>query len=139
MTKMQALLFLSVAVFLQSAPAHAQNPAVGDAARFAPPDADDPAKRAASPPAMPQQGVDPSHAAGLAKGLAGFKKHVEPINESCCLRCHGGEKFGSELALNDRDGLLKGGLHGPARVPGKSKEGLLVRLVNHQKEPFMPK
>ncbi len=83
--------------------------------------------------------LDPEHAAKMAKGLDLFKKHIKPLLETKCLRCHGGQKTESELDLNDRDGLLKGGLHGPAIVPGKSKESLLVKLVNHQNEPFMPK
>jgi Protein of unknown function (DUF1549)/Protein of unknown function (DUF1553)/Planctomycete cytochrome C len=83
--------------------------------------------------------LDPEHAAKMAKGLDLFKKHVKPLIESKCLRCHGGQKIESELDLSDRDSLVKGGLHGPAIVPGKSKDSLLIKLVGHQKEPFMPK
>jgi hypothetical protein len=83
--------------------------------------------------------LDPDHAAKMAKGLALFKKSIKPLIESKCLRCHGGVKVESELDLSDRDGLVKGGLHGPAIVPGKSKDSLLLKLVRHQKEPFMPK
>jgi hypothetical protein len=83
--------------------------------------------------------LDPEHAAKMAKGLDLFKKHVKPLIESKCLRCHGGNKIESELDLSDRDSLVKGGLHGPAIVPGKSKDSLLIKLVGHQKEPFMPK
>src|SRR5262249_12187197 len=70
--------------------------------------------------------LDPEHAAKMAKGLDLFKKHVRPLIESKCLRCHGGTKVESELDLSDRDHLIKGGLHGPAIVPGKSKDSLLV-------------
>src|SRR5262245_7119039 len=83
--------------------------------------------------------LDPEHAAKMAKGLALFKQSIKPLIESKCLRCHGGQKVESELNLGDRDSLVKGGLHGPAIVPGKSKESLLIKLVNHQKDPFMPK
>ena len=87
----------------------------------------------------PPKDLDPEHAAKMVKGLELFKKHVKPLIESRCLRCHGGQKVESELDLSDRDSLVKGGLHGPAIVPGKSKDSLLVKLVNHQKDPFMPK
>src|SRR6266496_2326291 len=83
--------------------------------------------------------LDPEHAAKMAKGLDLFKKHVKPLIENKCLRCHGGQKTESEFDLGDRDSLVKGGLHGPAIVPGKSKDSLLIKLVNHQKDPFMPK
>ncbi len=83
--------------------------------------------------------LDPEHAAKMAKGLDLFKKQIKPLIETKCLRCHGGAKIESELDLSDRDGLLKGGLHGPAIVSGKSTDSLLVKLVNHQKDPFMPK
>jgi hypothetical protein len=83
--------------------------------------------------------LDPDHAAKMTKGLALFKKSIKPLIESKCLRCHGGQKVESELDLGDRDSLVKGGLRGPAIVPGKSKESLLIKLVNHQKDPFMPK
>src|SRR5437773_9916408 len=83
--------------------------------------------------------LDPEHAAKMAKGLDLFKKHVKPLIENKCPRCHGGLKTESELDLSDRDSLVKGGLHGPAIVPGKSKDSLLIKLVSHQKDPFMPK
>jgi hypothetical protein len=83
--------------------------------------------------------LDPDHAAKMAKGLALFKKSIKPLIESKCLRCHGGVKVESELDLSDRDSLVKGGLHGPAVVPGKSKDSLLLKLVRHEKDPFMPK
>jgi hypothetical protein len=83
--------------------------------------------------------LDPEHAAKMAKGLDLFKKHVKPLLAAKCLRCHGGQKIESELDLSDRDSLVKGGLHGPAIVPGKSKDSLLIKLINHQKEPFMPR
>jgi hypothetical protein len=98
-----------------------------------------PAAAHAQAPTPPRKDLDPEHAAKMAKGLDLFKKHVKPVIESRCLRCHGGQKVESELDLSDRDSLVKGGLHGPAIVPGKSKDSLLIKLINHQKDPFMPR
>jgi cytochrome c553 len=82
--------------------------------------------------------VDPDHAAKMVKGLDLFKKHVKPIFETKCLRCHGGKKIESDFDLSDREGLLKGGQIGNSVVPGKSKESQLVKLIMHAKEPHMP-
>jgi hypothetical protein len=82
--------------------------------------------------------VGADHAEKMVKGLDVFKKHVKPLFESKCLRCHGGKKIESDFDLSDRDGLLKGGQIGNSVVPGKSKESQLVKLITHAKEPHMP-
>src|SRR4051794_17194790 len=82
--------------------------------------------------------VDPEHAARMAQGLDVFKKQVRPLLEQKCLECHGGKAIEAELDLSDRESLLRGGQSGPAIVPGKSRDSLLVKLVNHQREPHMP-
>jgi Protein of unknown function (DUF1549)/Protein of unknown function (DUF1553)/Planctomycete cytochrome C len=90
-----------------------------------------PAKKAPDP-------VGADHAEKMIKGLDVFKKHVKPIFESKCLRCHGGKKIESDFDLSDREGLLKGGQIGNSVVPGKSKESQLVKLIAHAREPHMP-
>jgi hypothetical protein len=93
-----------------------------------------------APLAAQEAKLDPDHAAKMAKGLELFKKQVRPVLEAKCLRCHGGGKMvESDLDLADREGLLKGGQAGPAIVVGKSKESLLLRLINHAREPHMPR
>ncbi len=93
----------------------------------------------AQQPAEKTEPLNADHAAKMARGLELFKKQVRPILERSCLRCHGGKKIESDFDLNDRSGLLKGGLAGPAIVPGKSKESLLVKLIGHARAPHMPK
>jgi hypothetical protein len=83
--------------------------------------------------------VDPDHAAKMAKGLDLFKKHIKPLLQDRCLRCHGGrDKIEAAFDLSDRDHLLKGGDSGPAVLVGKGRDSLLYKLVAHQKEPHMP-
>ncbi len=82
--------------------------------------------------------VDKDHAARMAQGVQLFKDKVRPVLMSKCLRCHGGKKIESEFDLHDRELLLKGGMGGPAVLPGKSKESLLYKVVAHLKEPHMP-
>ncbi len=82
--------------------------------------------------------LDKDHAAKMAKGLALFKAHVKPTLLKRCVRCHGGDKTRGEFDMTDRAELLKGGSHGPAVLPGKSKASFLYQVISHQREPHMP-
>ena len=52
-----------------------------------------------------------------------------------CLPCHGRRRQEAGLDLRTREGLLKGGKSGPAIVPGKPEESLLVRRIRAQEMP----
>jgi mono/diheme cytochrome c family protein len=82
--------------------------------------------------------LDKDHAAKMARGLDVFKQHVRPVLVEQCLRCHGGKKTEAGFDLSDRDRLLKGGEAGPAILVGRGKDSLLVKMIAHQKEPYMP-
>jgi len=58
-----------------------------------------------------------------------FGKDIQPIFANSCVICHGVNAQRSNLRLDSRAALLKGGLSGPAIIPGKSAESLLVRLI----------
>ena len=60
-----------------------------------------------------------------------FQREVWPLLENTCLRCHGPEKHKADLRLDSREAALKGGENGPALVPGKPGESLLLKLVRH--------
>ena len=60
-----------------------------------------------------------------------FQMEVWPLLERTCLRCHGPEKHKADLRLDSREAALKGGESGPALVPGKPEESLLLKLVRH--------
>jgi mono/diheme cytochrome c family protein len=57
-----------------------------------------------------------------------------------CFECHGaeGEVKGS-LSLASRDAALAGGDSGPAAVPGKPQESLLVEAIRYQGLKMPPK
>jgi cytochrome c553 len=82
--------------------------------------------------------LDKDHAAKMARGLDVFKQHVRPVLVETCLRCHGGKKTEANFDLSDRDRLLKGGDAGPAILVGRAKDSLLIKMIAHQKEPYMP-
>ncbi|HEY2411863.1 MAG TPA: PSD1 and planctomycete cytochrome C domain-containing protein [Pirellulaceae bacterium] len=69
-----------------------------------------------------------------------FEKQVRPILAARCLECHSGkaEKAKGGLRLDSRAAAMKGGDTGPAVVPGKSKESLLVDAINYGELYQMP-
>jgi hypothetical protein len=62
-----------------------------------------------------------------------FEKKVRPVLVNQCYGCHSAEtKPAGGLRVDDRKGLLTGGNAGPAIVPGKPKESLLLRRVTQK-------
>ncbi len=59
-----------------------------------------------------------------------FETRVRPVFARNCYVCHTDTHLGG-LEVNSRQALLKGGNSGPAIVPGKPGESLLVQAVNH--------
>ncbi len=68
-----------------------------------------------------------------------FEKEVRPLLIDRCLKCHGGEKTRGGLKLTSRDAILQGGDTGPAAVPGKPNDSLLVQLLHRDDTTRMPK
>ncbi len=59
-----------------------------------------------------------------------FESRVRPLLVANCYDCHtDGAKGG--LRVDSREALIKGGRRGPAIVPGKPEESLLIAAVNH--------
>lgn len=67
-----------------------------------------------------------------------FEKEILPIFRRSCLACHSASERQGELVLESPAGILKGGDTGPAVVPGKSAESLLLTLASQQDDPAMP-
>ncbi len=70
-----------------------------------------------------------------------FTTKIEPLLKQRCFECHSHEKkMRGGLTLDSRSGWEKGGDLGPAVVPGKPEESLLIRMVRwsddeHQMPP----
>lgn len=62
-----------------------------------------------------------------------FESRVRPVLVTHCYACHTSSQLGG-LRLDSREGLLKGGKSGPALVPGKPEESLLIRAVQQVDE-----
>ncbi|MCA9096331.1 MAG: DUF1549 domain-containing protein, partial [Planctomycetaceae bacterium] len=61
-----------------------------------------------------------------------FEKKVRPILAGKCFRCHGDQKTGGELRTDTRGALIQGGDSGPAVIPGKPEESLLLEAVRSE-------
>jgi hypothetical protein len=61
-----------------------------------------------------------------------FKRDIAPILEERCWYCHGEDEQESNLRLDLRPQMLRGGDSGlSAVVPGKPKNSYLIELINH--------
>lgn len=68
-----------------------------------------------------------------------FESKVRPLLIAQCINCHGPEKARGGLRLDSRAGWAKGGDSGPAVVPGKPDDSLLIKAVKYlDKDLQMP-
>ncbi len=68
-----------------------------------------------------------------------FESKVRPLLASKCVQCHGAEKQKGELRLDSLAAMLKGGESGPAVVPAKPAESLLIEAINYESFEMPPK
>src|SRR3954462_1476290 len=76
-----------------------------------------------------------------AAGVDFFEKKIRPVLSEKCYKCHSAdaEKIKGGLLLDTRDGIRRGGDDGPAVVPGKLEESLLIDAIRYQhKDTAMP-
>ena len=77
---------------------------------------------------------------GVAEREVSFGKDIKPLLEASCIQCHAKGKTKGGLSLETREALLKGGDTGPAALPGKGKDSLIVKLVSStDPDEVMPK
>ncbi len=65
--------------------------------------------------------------------LVHFESRIRPVLAESCYECHSVEsgKAKGGLRLDDREAVLRGGDSGPALVPGKPGESLLLSAIRH--------
>jgi mono/diheme cytochrome c family protein len=62
-----------------------------------------------------------------------FRKKIQPIFTEHCYKCHShGDKIKGGLVVDSLSGVLTGGDTGPAVVPGKPEESLLIKAVAYE-------
>jgi hypothetical protein len=67
-----------------------------------------------------------------------FEKYVRPVLVEKCIACHGAAKQRGGLRLDSADALRKGGDSGPAVVPGKPEQSLILKAVRREGDLKMP-
>jgi cytochrome c553 len=77
-------------------------------------------------------------AAPSAADVEFFEKQVRPILAARCHECHGEKQQKASLRLDSRTGVLTGGDSGPAALPGKPSESLLVDAIRYGDTYQMP-
>ncbi len=65
-----------------------------------------------------------------------FETKIRPVLMTSCAKCHSktAEKLKASLLVDSRDALRKGGDTGPAVVPGKPEESLLLTAIRYTDE-----
>jgi hypothetical protein len=63
---------------------------------------------------------------------------VHAVFAKHCVSCHNATDEEGELVLESFATLMKGGESGQVIVPGKADQSLLLKLIRHEKKPFMP-
>jgi mono/diheme cytochrome c family protein len=84
------------------------------------------------------QAADKKDDTAKAPSRVSFYRAVRPILQRSCSGCHQPAKRSGKLLLTTYEGLKAGGETGPAFIPGKPKDSLLVQYISGDK-PEMPK
>src|ERR1051325_6172240 len=70
----------------------------------------------------------------LAEDFEFFEKRIRPVLVERCYKCHSkeAEKLKSELFLDSKEGMLKGGESGiPAIIPGNAEKSRLIEAIRY--------
>ena len=90
-------------------------------------------------------GLVPSVASGAEgadrEGLEFFEKRIRPVLVQECYQCHSAEKKQAKggLRLDTRAAMLAGGDSGPALVPGKPGESVILNALRYEDLQMPPK
>lgn len=67
-----------------------------------------------------------------------YPKQIAPLFRKYCEGCHSVDDPEGKFAIDSYQGLLKGGKHGPAVLPGDSRSSRLIRMIKGEAKPVMP-
>ena len=91
-----------------------------------------PAPTPAAKPAAPEIIIPPAGPIS-ADDRNFFEAHVRPVLVNECYKCHSrdADKIKGGLMLDTREGVLHGGDTGPALVPGKPDDSLMIKAISY--------
>src|SRR5688572_2372629 len=77
------------------------------------------------------------------EGIEFFERKIRPVLVEQCYQCHSADavktkKLRGGLYLDTKAALLRGGENGPAIIPGKPKESLLIKALHYEDGLKMP-
>lgn len=84
-------------------------------------------------PLTGHQALEPRKQASRATPVD-FVRDIQPILRDNCYECHAGNTEEGGLNLGIQTRALRGGDSGPAIVPGKSDESLLIQMISGSDE-----
>jgi hypothetical protein len=75
-----------------------------------------------------------------AEGLEFFEAKIRPVLAKSCYPCHSSatKTVPGGLFLDSRSGMRTGGVSGPAIVPGKPEESVLIRAIHYENRKMPP-
>ena len=78
------------------------------------------------------------------EGIDFFEQKIRPVLVDRCYSCHSANAAAKKnlkggLLLDTREALRKGGESGPAIIPGKPRESLLIAAIRHESLEMPPK
>ncbi len=113
--------------------------AVGAASRAAPP-APVPEQTAAAPKTGAAKPDPPRLGGPTAEGIEFFETHIRPVLVSKCYQCHSADSkiLRGGLRLDTAERMQAGGESGPAVVPNKPEESLLISALRYQNYEMPP-
>ena len=76
--------------------------------------------------------------AGAKEEPVSFEADVRPILGNRCMPCHDPDRARGGLDLSRYDATLEGSSGGDVVVPGDPDGSVLVQVIAHTREPFMP-
>ena len=78
----------------------------------------------------------PPASTGVAADLQFFEAKIRPIFSEECYKCHShqADRIKGKLMLDSREAVLLGGATGPAIVPGKPDDSLLIQAIRYTDE-----
>ncbi|WP_278470117.1 c-type cytochrome domain-containing protein [Gimesia maris] len=79
-----------------------------------------------------------SDSLSAAEKQVDYPKQIAPLLRKYCEGCHNVDDPEGKFAIDSYQGLLKGGKHGPAVLPGDSGSSRLIRMIKGEARPVMP-
>ena len=81
--------------------------------------------------------VENTPTAGTTAGGASvsFATDIQPLLESRCINCHGGQRTEKELDLKTYEGVMAGSENGPVVTSGDAANSTMAELVSNGKMP----